>query len=170
MAKAKKKDAKGKADRLTDILKEMLGKHADAEMLQATCPELLKGLANGMKMPTFAELLAHKLMQLAMAKDPPRWVIELILDRTEGRVVQGAPPQEGEGQLHKKLDDIDIELINSQTAEFAQQGDLATEAGADAGAENVSDGPSARLLDLSGDGAGGSQGAGGEPALAAVSS
>jgi hypothetical protein len=141
--------------RLTDNLRELLGKQATKKLLQEVAPEVLAGLSAGSKLPTLAALIAKKVVQLAL--DPKRdnqWAVELIWDRVEGKAVQGAPVSDGGRRIHEHLDSITRDHLNALTGAIARSA-KAAEAERRAGAETASGppGPPAGRVDLPADGA-----------------
>lgn len=141
---AKKKLTK----RLTSIIKDMLGERASISLIKEIDPELLKELQSGKPAPLVAELLAKKVIKLALdPKKSNQWAVELIFDRLEGRAAQGAPMREDGRNIERRLDDLSTEHLNSVAADFAK----ATRERAAEKTADEADGPTARLLDLSRD-------------------
>lgn len=166
-AQIKKKKANDNR-RLSDILKGMLGKKATAELLREVDPDLLTRLRAGMETPTVAELVAKKIIRLAMdPKKSNQWAVELILDRMEGRSPKAPPLREDAGVTEEKLDALTAEHLNSIASSFARDSAAGNDGKAEPPAEETTDGPAAKLLGLSKDKIGRAQEAGPESAVAA---
>lgn len=161
MPQPKKENLKRK---LTQLMKEMLGKNATAELMREIAPEMLAELRPDDTVPTIAQLLVGKIVRLALdPKKSNQWAVEIIWDRVEGRAIQGEPPRD-DGRAHEeKLRDIDRAHLNAIAAQFT-----ADEPGRLAGAEAEDEpaGPAQKLLDLSKNRAAGAEGAEGESPLA----
>lgn len=145
--------AKSDRQMLSGILKKMLGERASSELLKQCDPELAKQLTPGMELPTVADLVAKKIIKLAL--DPEKayqWAVEILFDRMEGKAAQGVPIKADSRVLENKLNDITTQHLNSIAVEFAKEsaGQLADQREV----TDESDGPAAKLLDLSNDGAG----------------
>ena len=135
--------------RLANTLKSMLGERASMEMLKECAPELLKALGPGKNVPTVAELLAQKVIALALdPKKSNQWAVELIFDRVEGKAVKGAEVMEAYRDVEDKLDELTTEHLNSIAAKFAKNAP-AELGGGEYKAEDRAAGSANKLLDMS---------------------
>lgn len=135
--------------KLTEHIKSLLGQRATGELLKEVDPALLAEMQADAEMPTLAALVAKKVIRLAL--DPQKshqWAVELIMDRTEGRAVQGAPPKEDGRIIQEKLDNLTREHINSLTTKFAEVTAASVKEFEESQPSDDDAGPAARLLDL----------------------
>ncbi len=152
--------------RLTEIIKQMLGERVTIKLLEEIDPELLKELQAGKAVPTVADMLAKKVIRLAL--DPQKsnqWAVELIFDRLEGKAPKGTPMREDGRVIEERLDAITTEHLNSLAAQFARQ--TTVEFGSGSEIEDTTSGPASKLLDLQQDRTVSAEEVGCEPAVAA---
>ena len=106
--------------RLSEHIRHLLSGYATPEIMREVAPELLSKLKPGMSMPLLSELLAQKVISLALDKDRPnQWAIEMVFDRSEGKSVQGIPLREDGRVTEGKLDEYTIHHLNAISAGFA---------------------------------------------------
>jgi hypothetical protein len=140
----------------SDALKRILGERVSVEFLQLY-PEMVDAMAEGEPAPTWNDLITRKIV--AAAADPKKtnqWAIEMILERVEGRAVQGEPASDGGRAIEERLDDITQRHLNDLAAQFVESGGLASSAASGEPAA-AADGPASKLMGLPGNRAGGSQ-------------
>ena len=146
---------------LSSRLKSVLGESATLELLREVDPSLAAGLKAGTPMPTLADLVVRKVTRLAMDPNASnQWAVEMVWDRIEGKAVQGEIPTDSGRQIEERLDTISRDHLNAIAADIARARESAA-----ADADVRSDGPTARLLDLSRNRAGDSQDAGKQPPM-----
>ncbi|MCC7147127.1 MAG: hypothetical protein IT443_11835 [Phycisphaeraceae bacterium] len=106
--------------KLSQLLADALGQKASSELL-SQCPDLLKQIQAGQEIPTIAELLVAKVVQLAL--DPAKqnqWAVEMIFDRVEGKPVAGIAPDDQGRPIEDRLDDITGQYINELADRFVR--------------------------------------------------
>lgn len=103
---------------LTKLLKKKLGDRIPVELLtDLGYKELVDEMADGVPSPTFAEVLAQKIMRLAIdPKKSNQWAAELIFDRIEGKAVQVQGQTDNGRNIRERLDDISSKHINEAIA------------------------------------------------------
>lgn len=150
--------------KLSTLLRELLGKRAPMDLLKEIDPDLVTQMEAGVPAPTLAELVAKKVVRLAL--DPQKqsqWAVELVFDRTEGKAVQGAAMKDDGRDTEKRLSDLTTEHLNSLAATYAKS---AKPRRPEAEPQAEASGPASKLLDLRKDGPADSQEAGGQPPVA----
>lgn len=97
-----------KKAKLSAMLKELLNKPVSIANMS---PEEIASLAEGYHTFNNGEALAAKIMQLAtMGRE---WAVQVVLERTEGRAVQGAKEDGTDRSTEEKLDDITMKHLNA---------------------------------------------------------
>lgn len=153
--------------KLSDLIRQMLGERASIKLLKEIDEDLVKELAAGKTVPTIAELLTQKIIKHALdPKEKNQWAIELILDRVEGKPGLGVAARPEDRVIEEQLDAITTEHLNAIASKYAKR-KASDELAGPTGIEDTAAGPAARLLDLSKDGPAGAQEVEGEPELAA---
>lgn len=72
--------------------------------------------AQGIAGFTAAEVMAHKVMSLAIAPEKAnRWAIEMILDRTEGKPVSAEKKTDEGRHIERRLDEVTAAHLNEIT-------------------------------------------------------
>lgn len=120
MAKRKKQSPSKQRDKLSDLLRQMLGTTASPEMLAHADKDgmLLKRMQQGDSLPTLSRLLAQKVIRLALDPDKAyQWAVELCFDRTEGKPVAAEQVKERRKVLDR-LDDITAKQIDAITDKY----------------------------------------------------
>ena len=111
MAKKETRRAK-RVRQISELLGDLLDKPCDVDDLEGY-DEVLTEIGAGTPAPKVAELLAKKIVSLALdSKKTNQWAIEMLLDRTEGKSVQGKPKTDDGRQIEEKLSDISIKHLN----------------------------------------------------------
>ena len=130
--------AKTRSQKVSDVIKGLLKEKADDKLLQKVCPEIAGDYA-GLNPPTIAELLGQKIIVMALDHAKPNeWAVNMVLDRAEGKAVQGDKPNAADEIIEDKLTRASTQHINHISAAVISSIDI----GAD-DAEDVSDRPSA---------------------------
>jgi len=151
--------------RLSEHIRHLLGSNATVKLLRVVAPEVLDELKPGMKMPQVSELLAEKVVQLAL--DPSKsnqWAVEMVFDRSEGRVVQGIPLREDGRVTEDRLNEYTTHHLNALAASFTTRSESEDEANPPH--EDPTTGRDPALLDLPSNRVSGTQADNGEPAVA----
>lgn len=105
---------------LTETIRSLLGHPVPPELLQELEPELFKKLSAGMRCPTGIDLLAKKLVRLALdPKKSNQWAINMIYERLEGKAAQGEPVSDEGRQISERLNELTTAKLNSLAARFA---------------------------------------------------
>ncbi len=106
---------------MIDLLKDQLGRPVSVELLEESYPEIVNAMASGQPAPQVAQVLAAKIIKLAIKGDEKnQWAIEMIYDRVVGKPKQ-SPVDAGGGRqfADEKLDDVTTEHLNVLAQDFA---------------------------------------------------
>lgn len=157
--------AKSAKARLSEHIRHLLSGHASPRLLEKVAPELLQELKPGMKMPQVSELLAQKVLDLAL--DPCKanqWAVEMVFDRSEGRSVQGIPLREDGRVTEDKLNEYTTHHLNALANKFTARSEGENEDYQ--ASEDPTTGRVAQDLDLPSNRVGGAQALTSEPPVA----
>ena len=103
---------KKRSQKVSDVIKQLLQSEADDKLIETVCPEMAGEFA-GISTPTIAELLAQKIVVMALDhKKPNEWAVTMVLDRAEGKAVQGDKPNAADEIIEDKLTRASTQHIN----------------------------------------------------------
>lgn len=103
---------------LSERIRSLLGSPATVDMLDGWT-EILENMAAGEPAPLVADMIAMKVVKLAIdPKKQNQWAIATILDRTEGKAGQGAPPDTSGRRFKEKMDDVTTHHLNTLAGQF----------------------------------------------------
>ena len=159
----KKKKSDKLTAKLSEIMKEAVGKKASTGLLQELefDPEELRKITSGkLPVPTIAQLIVQKIIRMALT--PTRsnqWCVEMVWERTEGKAPSSpALTDDGRG-TEERLNDITTSHLNALAEDSIA-------AAAEAHTEELPSRLAEAQLEMSEDGTPDTQGLPGEPPVA----